>query len=124
MKQRLAGPRGSGKIGVTLALTLFGAAIPLAIGAQVPVDARGPERAGPLDPWPGKTAPSNAARPSSGGTRAVFTTVPGRDYSAGGVRSFLLGDGYRDLWNTPITVPVLNLGEIDGSSSRSTRAPQ
>jgi hypothetical protein len=44
----------------------------------------------------------------------MVTTVPGRDYSAGSFRSLLLGNGYRDLWNTPITVPVLRLQDIDG----------
>ncbi len=37
------------------------------------------------------------------GTRV--TTVPGR-YDAGGLESALLGAGWRDVWTTPVTVPL------------------
>jgi hypothetical protein len=40
--------------------------------------------------------------------------VAGAQYQAGGVHRFLLGSGYRDLWTTPILVPVLNLETYAG----------
>lgn len=40
--------------------------------------------------------------------------VPGAIYEAGGLRRFLLGDHYRDVWTTPIAVPVLDLGRFAG----------
>jgi hypothetical protein len=40
--------------------------------------------------------------------------VAGASYSGGGVKRFFLGDTYRDLWTTPITVPVLHLDEYAG----------
>jgi hypothetical protein len=44
-------------------------------------------------------------------TRVV---VAGARYEAGGTHTFLLGDGYRDLWATPIEVPVLDLDSFSG----------
>ena len=38
----------------------------------------------------------------------------GTRYDAGAFRRFLLGDTYRDLWTTPITVPVLDLQSYAG----------
>src|SRR5690606_32440142 len=35
-------------------------------------------------------------------------------YGAGGLKRTLLGGGYRDLWTTPIRVPVLDLGRFAG----------
>ncbi|HET7231806.1 MAG TPA: BamA/TamA family outer membrane protein [Longimicrobium sp.] len=35
-------------------------------------------------------------------------TVAGARYRAGGLRQWLLGDGYRDVWTAPIQAPVLN----------------
>ncbi len=40
--------------------------------------------------------------------------ISGADYGAGGIRRFLLGTHYRDLWTTPIKVPYLNLGTFAG----------
>ncbi len=40
--------------------------------------------------------------------------VPSRRYRAGGLKSFLLGDQYRDLWSTPIRVDVLDLKTFAG----------
>lgn len=40
--------------------------------------------------------------------------VPGARYEAGGLRSWLVGTDYRNLWTTPITVPVLNLETFAG----------
>src|SRR5260221_4518456 len=35
-------------------------------------------------------------------------------YRAGGFHQYLFGHGYRDLWTTPITVPVLDLAAFGG----------
>ena len=40
--------------------------------------------------------------------------IPGAEYAAGSFQRFLLGDNYRDLWTTPIRVPVLNLRSFAG----------
>jgi hypothetical protein len=42
------------------------------------------------------------------------TVVPGPEYRAGWFTRFLIGSGYRDLWNTPIRVPVLDLDHFAG----------
>jgi hypothetical protein len=42
------------------------------------------------------------------------TVTAGPQYAAGGFRAFWLGKGYRDLWTTPITVPVLDLAAFAG----------
>ena len=43
-----------------------------------------------------------------------MTVVPGPEYRAGWLQRKLVGTGYRDLWNTPIRVPVLNLDRFAG----------
>jgi hypothetical protein len=40
--------------------------------------------------------------------------VAGLHYEAGAVHRFLFGAGWRDLWTTPIEVPVLDLGRTAG----------
>ncbi|MFN2601553.1 MAG: hypothetical protein ABR582_02225 [Gemmatimonadaceae bacterium] len=42
------------------------------------------------------------------------TVVAGPDFAAGGFHRWLLGDNYRDLWTTPIKVPVLDLHSFAG----------
>lgn len=42
------------------------------------------------------------------------TVVAGERYDAGGLHRFLFGSGYRDLWTTPIRVPVLDLATFAG----------
>jgi hypothetical protein len=42
------------------------------------------------------------------------TVVPSRHYSAGPLHRYMLGDGYRDLWTTPIKVPVLDIKKFEG----------
>ena len=37
------------------------------------------------------------------------TVTVGPEYAAGGAQRFWMGDGYRDLWTTPIALPVLDL---------------
>jgi len=40
--------------------------------------------------------------------------IPGGEYAAGRLRQFFVGEHYRDLWTTPIRVPVLNLSTFAG----------
>ena len=42
------------------------------------------------------------------------TVSAGTRYQGGGLRRFFLGDTYRDLWVTPITVPVLDISTYAG----------
>jgi hypothetical protein len=46
--------------------------------------------------------------PPAPGTPAAVVT-PGTRYQAGPVHRFFLGENWRDLWCTPISVPVLDL---------------
>lgn len=79
------------------------------VSAGVPVAAREPDTA------------RGAAR--------VVTRVVGPEYAASGLKRAVLGSNYRDVWTTPISVPVLDLkGEAGGlrptkkGGSRETRA--
>jgi hypothetical protein len=47
------------------------------------------------------------------GTDSV-TVVAAESYRAGGLYRLLAGAGYRDLWTTPITVPVADLSRLGG----------
>jgi hypothetical protein len=42
------------------------------------------------------------------------TVTPGTEYSAGPFTRKLLGDGWREIWLTPVTVPVLDVGTYAG----------
>ncbi|HEX5872402.1 MAG TPA: BamA/TamA family outer membrane protein, partial [Longimicrobium sp.] len=53
----------------------------------------------------GRTAPA---------TSTVTTTTPGAGYAAGRLHRTLLGDGYRELWQTPVAVEVLDLARFAG----------
>lgn len=50
----------------------------------------------------------------------TIVVTPGAEYAAGGLKRTLLGNGYRDLWTTPIRVPILNLDSFAGGL-RATR---
>lgn len=52
-------------------------------------------------------------RPPAPGTESV-TVVAGEKYAAGDLHEFFFGDGYRDLWTTPIEVPVLDMDIVAG----------
>lgn len=57
-------------------------------------------------------APSGAPDPLWRGETA--TVVAGPQYEARGLRRWLLGERYRDLWTTPVSVPVLDLRTFAG----------
>lgn len=44
----------------------------------------------------------------------TVTIAPGPQYSAGWFHRWLFGSHYRDLWTTPLRVPVLDLDAVDG----------
>ncbi len=46
--------------------------------------------------------------------RDSVTIVAGPDYAAGSSHRSLMGDNYRDVWTTPIKVPILDLKGFDG----------
>jgi hypothetical protein len=41
-------------------------------------------------------------------TARRVTVTPGNQYRAGGLETFFLGGGWRELWTTPVSAPVLN----------------
>lgn len=45
---------------------------------------------------------------------AVHTVVPGARYEAQGLKRWFLGGAYRDVWTTPVEVPVLDLDFAGG----------
>ena len=52
------------------------------------------------------------------------TVTIGPEYRASGFHKFWLGSGYRDLWTTPVTVPVLDLKTYAGGLTPSFRVGQ
>jgi hypothetical protein len=44
----------------------------------------------------------------------TVTVVPGAEYEASGLHRFVFGGAYRELWTTPIRVPVLDLDRFAG----------
>ncbi len=56
-------------------------------------------------------ASAQAASPAPG--RSV-TVVPGPEYDAGPIMRKLLGENWREVWLTPVDVPVLDIGQYAG----------
>lgn len=52
--------------------------------------------------------------PIASNPSTVTTTTPGTAYAAGRLHRTLLGDGYRELWQTPVAVEVLDLARFAG----------
>jgi hypothetical protein len=65
-----------------------------------------------LIPAPGRLIPPPP--PPSGDRPESVTVVPGPEYHASGIRGWFAGSRYRDLWQTPIRVPVLDLARYAG----------
>jgi len=42
------------------------------------------------------------------------TVIPGAEYSASGIHKFFFGEQWRDVWTTPVKVPVLDLDTFAG----------
>jgi hypothetical protein len=50
-----------------------------------------------------------SALASAASAQETKTVTVGPEYAAGGAQRFWLGDGYRDLWTTPVALPVVDL---------------
>ncbi|HEX6369684.1 MAG TPA: BamA/TamA family outer membrane protein [Longimicrobium sp.] len=74
---------------------VLAALAPAALSAQLAVNAQ-----------PSRGAP--------GASTVTTTTTPGAGYAAGRLHRTLLGDGYRELWQTPVAVEVLDLARFAG----------
>src|SRR6187200_2439567 len=48
------------------------------------------------------------------GTAGQKTVVAGERYRKGGLYRFLFGADYRDVWTTPVSLPVLDMGRYAG----------
>jgi hypothetical protein len=46
---------------------------------------------------------------SVAGAQDTKVVAVGPQYAAGGLKRLWFGDGYRDLWTTPVPLPVLDL---------------
>ncbi len=57
--------------------------------------------------------PAATSAPADPPPRQV-TVAAGPEYAAGGFSTLWLGEGYRELWTTPVTVPVLDLATFAG----------
>lgn len=44
----------------------------------------------------------------------TLTVIPGPEYSAGSIHRFFFGDHWRDVWTTPVEVPILQLDSFAG----------
>ena len=58
-------------------------------------------------------APAAAEEPRTE-TAERRTVVAGERYKKGGLYRFLFGADYRDLWTTPVSLPVLDMGRYAG----------
>ena len=71
----------------------------------------------PSESASGQDAPAPGSRihrsvPPPGATS--HTVIPGERFRAGGFKRWFYGDNYRDLWNTPVEVAVLDLDSVGG----------
>ncbi len=64
----------------------------------------------------GVDAGSAAAQAASDTVLGVHDTLvtPSAQYAAGGFHRWLFGSHYRDLWTTPVRVPILDLSRFAG----------
>ena len=60
---------------------------------------------------PTRDADAQATAPA---VERTVTVVAGPEYQAGPLQRKLLGEGWRDVWMTPVNVPVLDLGRYAG----------
>lgn len=60
--------------------------------------------------WSAPPAPAPVAAQDA----QVAVTAAGAQYQAGPFHRWILGRHYRDLWTTPVSVPVLDLDEVGG----------
>lgn len=65
--------------------------------------------------------PAAVVPPPQDGADATVEVVAGPGYEAGGLKRFFFGDGYRDLWTTPIQVQVLDMERTAGGLEAAFR---
>ena len=53
--------------------------------------------------------------------QSTVRIIPGPQYEASGIKEKLLGEGWRDLWLTPTTVPVFDIGTYAGGLTVTKR---
>jgi hypothetical protein len=53
-------------------------------------------------------------KPAPSPDQDTVSIVPGARYEAGSLHQFFFGNSYRDLWKTPVRVPVLDLAAFAG----------
>ena len=62
----------------------------------------------------GLTNVGNAQAPASSNGERVVVRVPGPQYEAGSFQRTLFGNGWRDVWTTPVAAPVLDIATYGG----------
>ncbi len=62
----------------------------------------------------GGALPARSQSPPSSWFKDSVTVVAGKHYAKSGLYRFFFGAHYRDLWTTPIRVPVLDLATFAG----------
>ncbi|MGH7475299.1 MAG: BamA/TamA family outer membrane protein [Longimicrobiales bacterium] len=60
------------------------------------------------------TATAQAITPAPSTRDIVVTVAPGPEYQAGGLARTLLGSGWRQVWLTPVDVPVFDMSRYAG----------
>lgn len=103
----------------TLATTL---ALVLVALLGLPGALRAQEEAGEEpEPWENLPDPTPQVQPPPPPGSGPVTVAPGAEYAAVGWKRFLLGSRHRDLWTTPLTLPVLDLGSYGGGLEPENR---
>jgi Omp85 superfamily domain len=69
----------------------------------------------------GATALAAGLAPTAASQTRDTTVTPGPGYAAGGFHRWLFGAHYRNLWTTPIRVPVLDLQQFAGGLTPTER---
>ena len=88
------------------AAALLAAALVILPFPRARAEGQGVEQAAPVGRDPSLLEPPHGA--------VTATIVAGPRYAAGGVRRWLLGNGHREIWLTPVIAPILDIGFIAG----------
>ncbi len=94
-------------------LVISGCAAVAAVGA-VESHAPAATKPAPAD-WKGsRPALAGTAEPYDFVSSGKTTVVPDPEFGAGPLKRWLFGDYYRDVWTTPLEVPIIDLDETAG----------
>jgi hypothetical protein len=58
--------------------------------------------------------PNSNSQDSASWFKEYRTVIPGKHYEAGGLHRFFFGAHWRDIWTTPVSVPVVDLQKYGG----------